>query len=268
MTPDLPLAGRSALVTGVSRRRGIGFAVACNLASMGASLVVAHHRAHDEDQPWGADDLSSVVREVRAARATSDQTVTDIGVDLASRDAPEGLVAAATVALGHIDILVCNHARSGGDGPLGTLTADMIDAHYAVNTRSSLLLTQAFAAQHDGGAGGRVIFMTSGQGLGPMPFELAYASSKGAIAAVTSSIATQLAGRGITVNCINPGPVDTGYMDPETRADVARGFPSGRMGRPEDVARLIGFLVSGDGEWITGQVINSEGGFVRSPAPS
>lgn len=168
----------------------------------------------------------------------------------------------------HVDILVCNHARSGGDGPVGHLTAEMLDAHWAVNTRSSVLLVQAFVAQHDGRRGGRVVLMTSGQGLGPMPGEVAYAASKAALAGITLTLADQLADVGITVNTVNPGPVDTGYMTPELSARVAPMFPFGRMGEPDDPARLIEWLVSDEGRWMTGQILNTEGGFARWRAPS
>jgi 3-oxoacyl-[acyl-carrier protein] reductase len=159
--------------------------------------------------------------------------------------------------------LVCNHARSGGDGPLGTLTAEMLDAHWAVNTRSSILLAQAFAAQHDSRPGGRIVFMTSGQDLGPMTPEVAYAASKGALASITRTLADQLAGQSITLNAVNPGPVDTGYAPPEAREIVRRHFPQGRWGTPDDPARLVAWLVTDEAAWITGQVINTEGGFRR-----
>src|SRR5690606_34956994 len=113
--------------------------------------------------------------------------------------------------------------------------------------------------------GGRVLMMTSGQGLGPMPGELAYAASKGALAAITVTLADQLAERGITVNTVNPGPVDTGYAIEAERRAVASMFPGGRWGQPDDPARLIAWLATDDARWITGQVINSEGGFRRWP---
>ena len=189
--------------------------------------------------------------------------VADAGFDLAWPDAPEALFAAANDAFGHVDVLVCNHASSGPDGALHELSADILDAHWAVNTRASLLLAQAFAAQHDGREGGRIVFMTSGQNLGPMPGELAYATSKGALAAITLTLADELADRGITVNCVNPGPVDTGWATPELFAAVADRLPAGRWGEPDDAARLIAWLASDDGRWMTGQVLNSEGGFRR-----
>ncbi|WP_426512043.1 SDR family oxidoreductase [Dactylosporangium sp. McL0621] len=262
---DLPLSGRAALVTGVSRRAGIGYAVARRLAALGASLYLHHFVPHDRDQPWGADPggPDAVATGVREALAGPDARLAHGSADLADPAAPERLVAAAHGELGRLDILVCNHARSGGDGPLGALDAVMLDTHYAVNTRATILLAQAFVARHDGGPGGRIVFMTSGQDLGPMPGEVAYAASKGAVASITRTLADEVAGRGITLNTVNPGPVDTGYASPEDLEAVRHHFPTGRWGEPDDPARLIAWLATDDAAWITGQVINTEGGFRR-----
>jgi 3-oxoacyl-[acyl-carrier protein] reductase len=260
----LPLRGRVALVTGVSRRAGIGYAIARRLAALGASLFLHHYESHDRDQPWGADPggVPAVLEGVASALAAEGARVCDTELDLAEARAPEHLITAAKDQFGHLDVLICNHARSG-DGPLGSLDAAMLDAHWAVNTRSAILLAQAFAAQHDGRPGGRIIFMTSGQDLGPMTGEIAYAASKGALASITRSLADYLADRPITVNTINPGPVDTGYATPEVHEMVRRHFPQGRWGTPDDPARLIAWLATDEAAWITGQIINSEGGFRR-----
>lgn len=263
-----PLRGRVAVVTGVSRRQSIGFATAVRLAAAGADLFVTHHRAHDDSQPWGADDIEAVLGGIRDARLDEGQRVADVAVDLAVSDAPDRVMACAVKAYGHVDILICNHARSGGDGALGELTAEMLDGHWAVNTRSTLLLVQAFAAQHDGREGGRVVLMTSGQGLGPLPGEIAYGASKAALSGITLTLADQLADDGITLNTVNPGPVDTGYMTPELAEHLVPMFPLGRMGRPDDPARLIEWLVTDAGRWMTGQVLNSEGGFARWRPPA
>ena len=250
--------GRVALVTGVSRRAGIGFAIARRLAADGVRVFAHHHVPHDADRDWGADPagIDAVIDAIGADTAHA-------GFDLAQPDTPAALLDAARAAFGHVDILVCNHASSGPDGALHELSADILDTHWAVNTRASLLLAQAFAAQHDGREGGRIVFMTSGQNLGPMPGEIAYATSKGALAAITLTLADELADRGITVNCVNPGPVDTGWATPELFAAVEDRLPAGRWGEPDDAARLIAWLASDDGRWITGQVLNSEGGFRR-----
>jgi 3-oxoacyl-[acyl-carrier protein] reductase len=276
MTPDglnpsqlqrdvLPLHGRAALVTGTSRRAGIGYATARRLAALGASLFLHHYVPHDRDQPWGADPdgTQAVIAGVTGALAADGASVRDLELDLTGPGAPAQLISAAADALGHLDILVCNHARSGGDGPLGTLDAAMLDAHWAVNTRSSILLAQAFATQHDGRPGGRVIFMTSGQDLGPMTGQIAYATSKGALASITRTLADHLAGQAITLNTINPGPVDTGYATPEAHEMVRRHFPQGQWGTPDDPARLIAWLATDEAAWITGQTISTEGGFRR-----
>ena len=96
-----------------------------------------------------------------------------------------------------------------------------------------------------------------------MPNELPYIVSKGAIQQMTASLSDGLIDEGITVNCVNPGPVDTGYADTDGHAHVAAMFPAKRWGQPSDVASLVRFLASDDGAWITGQTINSEGGFRR-----
>ncbi len=267
----LPLLGRAALVTGVSRRNGIGYAIARRLAALGVSLFLQHYSPHDREQAWGAgpggvraviDGVTEVL--VAGDRADGGATLADAELDLTGAGAPEQLVSAATGALGHLDILVCNHALSGDDGPLGTLDAAMLDHHWAVNTRSSILLAQAFAAQHDGRPGGRIIFMTSGQDLGPMTGEVAYAASKGALASITRTLADHLADRAITFNTVNPGPVDTGYATGERHEAVRRRFPGGRWAGPDDPARLIAWLSTDEAAWVTGQVISSEGGFRRS----
>ena len=265
-TASRPLAGRVAIVTGVSRRVGIGLAVARRLAALGAGLFVTSWAAHDREQPWGADPggVAAVLAELGSGDASSPAVgrVEHLEADFQDPEAPDRVMAAAVQAFGHVDILVCNHARSS-QGGLGQLTAAELDASFAVNTRAVLLLVQAFAARHDGRPGGRVVLFSSGQHLGPMPGELAYAASKGALVEVTVSLADALADRGITVNTINPGPTDTDYVDQATRERVARRFPAGRWGAPDDAARLVAWLCTDDAAWVTGQAINSEGGFRR-----
>jgi 3-oxoacyl-[acyl-carrier protein] reductase len=259
-----------ALVTGVSRRIGIGMAVARRLAGLGAGLFVTSWTEHDREQPWGADPggMDAVLAELRAGAAPPAPggdpaaRVEHLEADFLDPEAPGRVLAAAVEAFGRVDILVCNHARSS-EGDLEGFTAAELDATLAVNTRAVLLLVQAFAAQHDGRPGGRVVLFTSGQQLGPMPDELAYATSKGALVAITPTLADTLADRGITVNTVNPGPTDTGYAVEAVHERVARRFPGGRWGDPDDVARLVAWLCTDEAAWITGQVINSEGGFRR-----
>ncbi|MGW2420815.1 SDR family oxidoreductase [Streptomyces sp. NPDC001709] len=264
----LPLRGRVALVTGASRRGGIGCAVARRLGAYGASVYVHHHVPHDRAMPWGADSIEAVVGSVREALGAPGARVAAGPGDLADPAEPGRLIDAVVGEFGRLDILVANHALSGSDGGLDEIDAAMLDAHWAVDTRSVLLLVQAYArsrARPAGGTpGGRVVLMTSGQDLGGgMPGEIAYALQKGALASITRSLAGTLAEQGITVNAVNPGPVDTGYATGEVHAAVAARFPGGRWGRPDDPARLIAWLATDEAGWITGEVVNSEGGFRR-----
>jgi 3-oxoacyl-[acyl-carrier protein] reductase len=252
-----PFAGRTALVTGCSRRIGIGFAIANRLAALGADLFVHAYAAYDAQQPWGGDPdgLPVLMQELRS----HGHRVEQIEADFLEPDAPQQVMDAAVQAFGHLDILVANHAYSTM-GALEELVAEEIDRHLLVNVRASLLLAKAFAAQHDGRPGGRIVLMTSGQHLSPMPAELAYIASKGALHQLTLSLAAHLAPRGITVNTVNPGATDTGYATPAGHAAVLALEPQGRWGRPDDAARLIAWLCTDDAQWITGQVINSTGG--------
>jgi 3-oxoacyl-[acyl-carrier protein] reductase len=160
-------------------------------------------------------------------------------------------------------VLVNNSAHSTRDG-YETLDAATLDGHYAVNLRAVALLSVGFARRFGGRSGGRIINLTSGQSLGPMPGELAYAATKGAVEAFTRTLAAEVGHKGITVNAVNPGPTDTGWMTKELKQELASKFPAGRVGEPEDAARLVAFLASEEAIWITGQIIHSEGGFLRS----
>jgi 3-oxoacyl-[acyl-carrier protein] reductase len=254
------LTGRVALVTGVSRRAGIGFAIAQRLIAQGVSVFLHSFAPHDAAQPWGADPDGG---EGVAAALGGPDRIGHRELDLGRPDAPAALVAETVARFGTIDILVVNHARSSHQS-LEELTAAELDASWAVNARASLLLVQAFAAMHDDTRpGGRVVLFTSGQHLAPMGDELPYAVSKGAIHQMTRSLAGHLAPRRITVNAVNPGPTDTGWATPELSEQVARLMPFGRWGAPSDVANLVAFVVSDEGAWVTGQVLDSEGGFRR-----
>jgi 3-oxoacyl-[acyl-carrier protein] reductase len=253
----LPLSSRVALVTGVSRRAGIGFAIAKRLASLGADLCVHSFAAYDAAQPWGADrdGPAALAGELTALGVR----VEPVSADLADAGAPERVVAEAWARLGRVDVLVANHTH-GASGDLEALRAEEIDRHLAVNVRATLLLVQAFAARHDGRSGGRVVLLTSGQDRGPMPGELAYVASKGALASLVSSLSAHLAHRGITVNAVNPGATDTGWASPELHREVLARERQGRWGAPDDAARLVAWLATDDARWVTGQVIHSTGG--------
>ena len=253
------LQDRVVVVTGASRRVAIGAAIARRAVAEGASLLLHSWSPHDAEQPWGADPggPQALVEELREAGGR----VEHVSADLSDPEAPAALVAAARDAFGHVDAVVANHARSSAQA-LEDLTAAELDLSYAVNTRAALLLVKELAAQHDDARpGGRVLLFTSGQYHGAMPGELPYIASKAALHEVTRSLAVHLAPRGITVNCIDPGPNDTGYADEELRAAVVAVHPGGRWSTPGDTARLVAWLLGDEAEWVTGQTIASDGGW-------
>ncbi len=248
-----------ALVTGVSRRIGIGAAVARRLADAGFDLFLHAWSPADDEQRWGADADAGAGLPAEIAAGSSGARVEHLNADLADPAAPAALFDAAVAAFGHVDVLVANHARSS-DYDLEHVTAAELDLTYAVNTRATVLLVQEFARRHDDTRAGRVVLMTSGQHRGPMPGELPYIASKGAVHQLTASLAAHLAPRGITVNTVDPGATDTGYADAALHAAVLAHMPMGRWGEPDDAARLITWLAGPDSGWVTGQVIVSAGG--------
>ncbi len=210
--------------------------------------------------PWGADNNGPEA--LRQELSALGVRCVQIEADLSLADTPAKIMDRAESELGPVSILVNNAAYSTLND-YKTLDAATLDAHYAVNMRGAMLLSAEFLRRFKANMSGRIINMTSGQSLGPMPGELAYAATKGAIEVFTLSLAAAVAGRGIAVNAVNPGPTDTGWMDEATRNDVLSRSPQGRIGRPEDAARLVAFLASDEAGWITGQIIHSEGGFRR-----
>jgi 3-oxoacyl-[acyl-carrier protein] reductase len=257
----LSLQGKIALVTGVSRMKGIGAAICEALAEAGADIFFTYWRAYDESMPWGVE---------RNAPRLIKRKIEELGVachcvemDLSKEDAPRELLQMVIDTLGEPDILV-NNACYSDRSDYSSLTSEMLDRHYFVNVRAPIMLSVEFANVFQKQRGGRIIMMTSGQSLGPMPGEIAYAATKGAIEAFVKTFAVEVAEKGITVNAVNPGPTDTGWMNEEIKQQLLPKFPFGRIGTPHDAARLIRFLASEEAEWITGQVIHSEGGFIRS----
>jgi 3-oxoacyl-[acyl-carrier protein] reductase len=250
---------RVGVVTGVSRRAGIGFAIARQLLADGLSVMIHSWSAHDATQRWGSE-VGGTEAVIQALGGLGPR-LAHVAADFADPVAPAGVIAEAVNTFGAVDVLVANHARSS-EQSLTTVTAEELDLAWAVNARAVVLLVQAFAAHHDARRpNGRVILFTSGQHLAAMGEELPYAISKGAVHQMTRSLSDALAHHSITVNTINPGPVDTGWPSPELRERLRSEFPAGRWGQPDDIAAVVRWLASQDSAWITGQVIDVEGGF-------
>ncbi len=223
--------------------------------------MVQSWASHDAAQPWGAEPggMDAVLSGLGGVGRCLDH----IEADFAEPDAAVATLDRAVARFGAVDILVANHAHSSHQA-LQELTVAELDQAWAVNVRATLMLVQAFAARHDDDRpGASVVLFTSGQHLGPMPGEIPYAASKGALHQITLTLADALAVRRIRVNALNPGPTDTGWAGEDLTAKVSQASPLGRWGTPDDAAAVVAWLVSDDAAWVTGQVINAEGGFRR-----
>lgn len=254
----LPLKGRVALVTGASRRTAIGAAIVRRLVDDGAAVFMHSWSPGDAEKSYG-EDVGGVEKLIEELRTLGGE-VAHLSANLADPGAPAQLVAKAIESFGRLDIVVANHARSTRQS-LEELTAAEIDLTYAINTRATLLLIKEFGAHHHDPRGGRIVLFTSGQYHGAMPEELPYIASKAALHELTPSLAAHLIPRGITVNCVNPGPNNTGYGDAAGWAAINSRNPGGRASTPGDTARLVAWLVSDEADWVTGQVIASDGGW-------
>ncbi|RYF75588.1 MAG: glucose 1-dehydrogenase [Comamonadaceae bacterium] len=243
-----PLSDKVALVTGSSQ--GIGAGIAERLAADGASIVV-HCSRH-------LDNANRVVeRIVRAGgRAVA------VRADIADPGQIQPLIDAAIEGFGRLDIVV-NNAGIYRTDSLETLTSESFDAHFALNVRGLLLVTQAAARVVP--AGGVIVNISSGLAKSPYPNVHVYCATKGAVDTLTRSLAMELGPRGIRVVGIAPGFVHT-----EGNAESAKeaaGFlvgktPLGRAGLPADIAAAVSFAVSHDAAWITGTTIDVSGGMV------
>lgn len=204
-----------------------------------------------------ADSIAAgIVPRLRSAGwtvVTSDLSDADHLADLSTAEGPEELIAEVNRKHGTVTALILSHAHDVESGILDT-TAASFDRHVAVNARASLLLIAAFARQA-GAHGGVIVALTSDHVTGNLP----YGASKGALDRLVISAARELGPRGISANVLNPGPIDTGWMDDDTRAHLREMTPLGRLGRPADIAAVVEFLVSEEGRWISGQLLKSDG---------
>ncbi|MFS0892504.1 SDR family oxidoreductase [Peribacillus frigoritolerans] len=254
------LKEKIAIITGVSRLKGIGAAICKELAETGYHIFFTYWTEYDKKMPWSIElDEPMKLKEELIKKGVK---VSCMELDLTQYDAPEQLINKVSEQLGYPDILI-NNAAYSTNNDFSNLTAEELDKHYMVNVRATTLLSSKFAQRFDKKSGGRIVNITSGQFQGPMPGELAYATTKGAVDALTITLSAELAPLGITVNALNPGPTDTGWMTEEIKNELTPMFPFGRIGKPRDVAKTIKFLVSDEADWITGQIIHSEGGFKR-----
>jgi 3-oxoacyl-[acyl-carrier protein] reductase len=205
-------------------------------------------------------EAARLVEELEAAGAA----VAVVEADLADAAAPLAVLDEAAARLGRLPSVLVNNAAHSVNAGYASLDADTLDEHYAVNVRTPVLLSCELARRHPPGSAGRIVCLVSGQSHGPMLGELPYATTKGALETFVRQLAPEVMPLGITVNAVNPGVTDTGWIGDALRPRVLERMPAGRIGEPEGAARLVAWLCSPDARWVTGQVIGSEGGFVRA----
>jgi len=262
MAARAELAGKVAVVTGVTRRAGLGAAIARELVEAGAAVFVTHFREYDRRQTWGV-----APGEPESILAALGEQGAGIELDLSSRSAAADVFNQAESRFGPVDILI-NNAAHWEPGGIRQVSAEQLDRHFAVNTRAAVLLCSEFVQRRRPGVGGRIINVTSGQGQEPMPGEVAYAVTKAGLDALTLSLAADLLTLGVTVNAIDPGPIDTGWMTADVRARLTSASPTGSLARPEDLSSVVRLLCAETAAGITGRIIRIQSeGAVESLKP-
>ncbi|URE16358.1 Short-chain type dehydrogenase [Musa troglodytarum] len=262
IAPALPLSGRVAIVTGASR--GIGRAIASHLASLGASLVIGY-----ASSSAAADRLAAELNSSKLNSSTNQKPrAVAVRADVSDPDNVKSLFDAAESAFGgpaHI-LVACAGVLDDKYPTLSTTAVEDWDAAFAVNTRGAFLCCREAANRLVRGGGGRIVCITSSTTASLRPGFGAYVASKAAVEAMVKVMAKELKGTAITANCVAPGPVATDMFfagkSEETVRRVVEENPMGRLGETEDIVPVVGFLCTDDGQWVNGQVIRVNGGYV------
>jgi 3-oxoacyl-[acyl-carrier protein] reductase len=263
------LEGKVAVVTGAGRMRSIGRPIAVELARAGCDVVLTGtgrppKRYPDDEQAAGWRDIDSVADEVRALGRRALPVVSDVS----DPDAVEVLAQQVLDELGRVDIVVNNAAFARGDDrvPVVDLSVDLWRRIIDVNLNGTFYMSRTFGqrlvAQGDGGS---IVNISSIGGKMMAARTAAYSASKAGIHALTCAMSGELGSKGIRVNTICPGIIDTFRLDDIPRGDtfdtmVARQIPLGRPGAGEDIAWMTVYLCSDQGSWITGQLYSVDGG--------
>lgn len=244
------LKGKTAVVTGASR--GIGRAIAIKLARLGVNIVVNYRNSYDAVQ--------EVVKEIQAlgARALAVQC------DISSYNDVENMMKKSMEEFGSIDILV-NNAGITKDGLLMRMKEEDFDSVIDINLKGAFNCTRHISAIMLKQRSGRIINISSVSGLTGNAGQVNYSSAKAGILGMTKAVARELAGRGVTCNAVAPGYIQTDMtegLSEKVRDTIMSAIPLKRLGTPEDVANTVAFLASEEASYITGQVINVDGGMV------
>ena len=265
---DYGLKDRVVIITGTNNPQGIGAATALAFAREGAKVVLVYKkipRSFDEsktekngaDRYYKANAGNTLAVETRLREFNAQYLVLE--KDIADENQVKEIFKTALEQFGKVDILVNNAATDdeNGNDTIETVTREVIDNTFAVNVRGSLLMTREFIQHHKDY--GRVINLSTDSAQ-VFAGQITYGASKATLEALTRSIAMEVGKYGITVNCVAPGPTQTGWIDADLEKAVIPLIPMGTLIQPEDIANTILFLASEQAKMITGQVIKVSGG--------
>lgn len=252
------LAGRTVLVTGGSGN--IGAAISRAFAAQGARIAI-HYLDQDPPAPAGTEwaHITPAAQEADKLAKELGNDSFAVSADLSEPDGASRLVRAVATRAGAINVLVNNAAHCETPDTIDTSSHASLDRTYRVNAIAPTLLIAETARLHRGDASLCIINITT-DAARAFPGQTGYGTSKAALEAITRSAALDLAPRGIRVNAVAPGPVQTGWMDEDVLAHAREIVPMGRVGEPDDIADAVVYLASHQARWVTGQVLQVAGG--------
>ena len=262
------LKDRVAIITGANNPQGIGATTAYAFAREGAKVVLIYKKVPrsfdknkiDKDGPdryYAANAGNADIVESKLKRMNVDYIILES--DISDEDAVKEIYSTVMERYGRVDILVNNAAAGDMDGidTIEKITQDVIDDTYAVNVRGSILMIREMI-KHRSDYGRIINLSTDSSQI--FAGQITYGASKASLEALTRSIALEVGKYGITVNCVAPGPTQTGWIDVDLEKSVVPLIPMGKLILPEDIAETILFLASEQARMITGQVIKVSGG--------